>query len=760
MHSNHDSKPSIRRQPARLLGFALLLASVDSHALTFLVGADAACDFNNVQAAIDAAQVNGGPDTIRIATNQTYSAQHLRITGQDLEMAGGYPTCANTEPVPGNSTVLSGFGVSVGSVLTISGHGHRTLRRLTISAGNGSGFQSGGGINYFGSGTLLVEHSLIAVNRSGTGGGISFHGDAAGALLTLGNGTVVRDNTALLNGGGVRVSGNALLTMPGLDTTIWRNKADGSPPANGYGGGVYVEPPAAVEIGSPGLVELGAIHGNTAAFGGGIALRARNDNEQDGYIYLYTTDPVRPVRVANNRASVEGGAVFMRSDSSENDVMRFCAEFFRIDHNRAPQGSAIYAEDDALIAFNACEQARIQPLPESVGCTPGVPCNEIVDNVAENIFGDATNGGTVVMPSGENEIFVDRLTLARNRGGPVWAVAGDTELGNCALIDNDVVGPLVDVAPGEGGDREARFGGCTIAGNTISGTEVFRSNGMHFGLTHSIVQQPGRQVLAESDALSTDINYLLVSSCGLVDCGGTVTATATGPRFVDPARGDYRLQAASRAVDFGTAVGGPNDLDGFDRIVDLPLVANRFGVRDLGAYERQSLDPILLNGGFVEDTRFWTEVMRGSVSHERNGASGTLGAVYVNDDLDPTLAEVVGLKQCVPLPGPGNYALTGLAYGDGIGMFRDRVSIRWRFFAQTTSNGCTGTPTRTGTVNFPRASDYASPVAGDQFISVSAAEFNERTQVEITLVVTEGSAAAFTSTSGRFDQIVLFHFAL
>ena len=81
----------------------------------------------------------------------------------------------------------------------------------------------------------------------------------------------------------------------------------------------------------------------------------------------------------------------------------------------------------------------------------------------------------------------------------------------------------------------------------------------------------------------------ITSDCGLIACGTfpNVTARASGPRFIDPAGGDYRLQAASIAVDFAEPVTGDDrDLDGLARDQDLPFKPNRQGPRDLGAYER------------------------------------------------------------------------------------------------------------------------------------------------------------------------------
>ena len=92
MTNRLDSTP----RTALLALALLLLASLPVHALTYLVGAGAVpaqCDFNSIQAAVNAAGSSPGEDSIRIANDQTYSAQALTIGQQDLTLTGGYADC-------------------------------------------------------------------------------------------------------------------------------------------------------------------------------------------------------------------------------------------------------------------------------------------------------------------------------------------------------------------------------------------------------------------------------------------------------------------------------------------------------------------------------------------------------------------------------------------------------------------------------------------------------------------------------------------
>ena len=81
------------RIASALAALALMIAA-PVHALTFLVGAGGApCDYATIQAAIDAAANNPGPDAILVARDQNYTAQALTIGSQDLYLWGGYNNC-------------------------------------------------------------------------------------------------------------------------------------------------------------------------------------------------------------------------------------------------------------------------------------------------------------------------------------------------------------------------------------------------------------------------------------------------------------------------------------------------------------------------------------------------------------------------------------------------------------------------------------------------------------------------------------------
>jgi hypothetical protein len=349
---------------------------------------------------------------------------------------------------------------------------------------------------------------------------------------------------------------------------------------------------------------------------------------------------------------------------------------------------------------------------------------------------------------------IRRAAARTNVGGPIVSAAL-VDLESCLLADNTVFGPVVQgFPPSDGLVASVEIDGCTMTDNTLGNDAVIQAGGsMPLTLRRSIVHQPGSTVLQGGG--TREVQYVLAHSCGNIDCNANVTASAVGPRFVDPGAGDYRLHASSPAVDFAPQGGGTSDLDGAPRSIDLVRVSNFHGPRDLGAYERQATEPVVRNGGFDADVRHWEIVTPGTVAWQPAGSIGDVGSVRISDDINPALAEVVGLRQCVALPGPGPWGVFGRAFGEGFGVGRDRVLIRWRYFPTTAGNGCSGTSTVGGEVLFPAgASGFADPLDVPVFV-VQEADFNERTQVELTLVVVEGSTAGGSPTAGQFDAIRL-----
>jgi hypothetical protein len=241
----------------------------------------------------------------------------------------------------------------------------------------------------------------------------------------------------------------------------------------------------------------------------------------------------------------------------------------------------------------------------------------------------------------------------------------------------------------------------------------------------------------------------------ITSLGSSPSIVSAEPRFIDPAAGDYRLQAASPAIDFsGAALGDGFDLDGTARGIDLPRVVNLNGAIDLGAYERGALGNLALNSDFRSDRRLWDAGIPGSTATWAAAGAANGGSVTLSMVAAPG-GSFTGLRQCIRIPGPGRYRLTGMAYGSGAdALTRDDVSLRWNLRHNTGGETCTGTVDAQGSVEFNNTASWSAPPAPG-LIDVSAAQFSRFTNVEVLLQVREGSLNINATTAGFFDEIAL-----
>lgn len=592
------------------------------------VGADTQhCQYNDIQSAIDA--VGECPTIIDITREHTYTQQHLAIADKPhltMQGWGDGVTCADIRNTlsfppyaPPDSTAplltVSGSSDGLGSVLYVTGATNLALRNLTISGGQACADCSGGGIYFSGAGSLYLTRSTVSFNEAGYGAGIDVDGSGGPATLTLDSDTLVLSNTADTSGGGVRVEGDTRLYALSANTLIAFNHAP-----NGYGGGVEILSPARADIGSPGYNGLGVVYENQAQYGGGIAALGVSNPDNDGAtIRLFTTDAAKPVQVSGNTASARGGAIYLKPYTqhvpAESASAGACAFDFRIDDNISAEGAAVYADFDsdisgrnvgsslALNQTDACGPEAPTALG-AVACAPGVACNEMSGNTAEDASNQPTDGAVVLVDSTAS-LRANRLILRNNAAGyAINAVGADDSgfgpvvIANCLLADNHTRHELVGIRRSEA--TSFSMGRCTLANNTIDNGYVFYANqNTTFSLANSIVDSPGVQTLDYTGApANLGVAYVLSNDTSTLPATSDIDQGE--PVFVDAAHGDYHLQADSPGVDFAPAISGL-DLDRKTRTVDLPSVPNHFGPMDLGAYEIQracSRDDTVFCDGF------------------------------------------------------------------------------------------------------------------------------------------------------------------
>ena len=154
------------------------------------------------------------------------------------------------------------------------------------------------------------------------------------------------------------------------------------------------------------------------------------------------------------------------------------------------------------------------------------------------------------------------------------------------FADNHTQHELLGIHDGQ----HVRLRDSTLAHDSIdNGYGLYVADSASLDLEDSIIDMPGFATLDLAslpgyqnivDVLSNDIGTLPASP----------TIVQGEPSFVDEANGDYHLQATSLGVDFAPPDAAISvDLDDLPRDVDLPLIPNYYGPRDLGAYERQNM---------------------------------------------------------------------------------------------------------------------------------------------------------------------------
>lgn len=750
------------RTGAVLLALLLLAAAVPATAATYVVGPGASCTHTTLQAALDAANANPGPDTVRIVRTATWTAQQISTdTDQNVEIVGGYAAC--TSAAPDGKTTLSGAGGNARSVLALRGNGVFVLRNLVIRDGDQAGDDDGGGIHFLGGGIVEISDSEIAQNSAEDGGGIYAQGTTTAAELVIGANVSIAFNTARRHGGGV-VAQNIEMTMIAPGSMLFMNTAAAR------GGGLLVASGEFVSyayIGSSGVGGLGAVYGNHAAIGGGIAVLAGDDSGKDAEVQLFSTDSATPLGLRDNTASERGGGIDLHPDGqfggdpNANATARLTN--VAIEGNTAPVGAAVNLSynsygplgEEAIggrLHFNTMPF----PHPAAAPCPHGAPCGYIRDNDTLNTT------GAVVHLSENADVFGSRIAIEGNRGGWLMYLSGEEfttlDLDNSLIVGNTVENALIR----DDQNQDAAFSlvemhYLTITGNTIGANGVLSFN-EDMTLTRSIVDQPGKALFATdvgSSGGNHDVQYVLVSQ-GPASSGMWHAA----PRFVDPARGDYMPRAGSVAVDEVPVMDDRLwDLHSHRRNVDIPNNPNGVGVSDIGALEREYLQPLVLNWQFDDDLNLWAAISEstwdGSQDAGGNPASGSARAP-MSSIIESKRAKLAsGRSQCVHLPGPGTYRLNGAARvlpSSNPPLVANRAGLAWELRYNDGDFGCqTGAPDITGLHPLASTGTWTRPATAAT-ITIPPGRWTPNTSLTVIFDVQGAPANAPTAW---FDDVIL-----
>lgn len=735
------------------VGLSLACVVTPLRAVVYTVGTPVgpgACTCGTLQCAFDIARINIGPDEVRITRTLTYNDTDAEIevrTGDTLLVTGAYATCTQATADTAR-TELSGVGGAAEPVLriTVQAGASALLRQLVLSGGdhtrNPPQVGEGGAIRFTGAGELAIEDSIISNNRADAGGGIAAIGSGFSAMLRIGRNVLVSNNTARYNGGGIALDGTDMeMLMPG--SLIAFNAAEGLLNGTGYGGGLLVSGgnrSTGAKIGA-GSGSSGALYANTALYGGGAAMLAGEPDEGVAFLDLANADAAQPAAVVDNFASVRGGGLYMRGgpDSSFGSPLPASALVTggaSLRNNASPAGAAVYAEG-----------------ADGVGGAFGMTGGAIQGNVSSDESGVRTGGAIVHVQSVPSSGDFDNLRLAgvelrANDGGPVVRSGGEARLDELLIVGNTSRSRLLESF---GSNGYLNVFETTIADNTIAANEVFDSS-KDFLLKLSIVHQPGKITLRRTGGERFAENVVASEVASLTDFV-TGLVVVGDPLFVDPAIGDYRLQAASPAIDFAPTFGG-TDLAGQPRGVDLAIVSD-VGVgtiNDLGAYERQALLPLVRNATFtLARMPLWSTGTAGTWVDDSAQIDGS-GAVYVSQTA-PAGGRAIGPSQCVRLPAPGNYSLSGWGKEPSASMaVADYPRLEWRLYPNSPT--CQGSFSAEGGIALPSGNAWA-PLAAPTLFELPVAQFAGNSAVLITLVAVDFNASGTNLVDAYFDSIVL-----
>lgn len=509
-----------------------------------------------------------------------------------------------------DSQVLDNAASGLGGGVYRNGTGDVRIERSTVGGNVASGFDGGGGVYFSGPGLLRIDDGTIRDNSadaasSGNGGGIfATAGDAPERpRLELLGATHLYNNRATNAGGGMYLRDVDLVADAGGTLSVESNRADGTFAGSG-GGGLFLSGGSGrIGSGAPGALFLG----NTSQTGGGGVLAADGAD-----LRIFATDPRVPPAFVGNRANdannpnsiASGGAVFADSESGYNAedagtvVLLYDVE---LRGNFAGTGGALAVSGFSVQkpsvlclgrarAPESCAPYAAAPPANAAICTAGAACNDIADNST------SFNGSALSRIGQGGFLRVDGARIRAHAGNSLvfssygsFAPDGEElQLRDCLIDGNDSFGALfvgfaTATVPGlEYYLGPVRIERCTIAGNTIAGESVFGSRAA-LVLQESIVAQPGLPVHA-GHAGGVDARHVLAHEVASLPVRADVVAG--DPLFVDPANGDFRPGDGSPALDFSDLPPGGLDLLGEPRGFDDPATPNRFGPRDLGAYER------------------------------------------------------------------------------------------------------------------------------------------------------------------------------
>ena len=254
-----------------------------------------------------------------------------------------------------------------------------------------------------------------------------------------------------------------------------------------------------------------------------------------------------------NLASYDGGGIANQSETGHLGVSH-CV----LRNNRSLFNGGGFHEDgrgasveieDCTIEANACGEA-------GGGCRFGSGVEEVLVSgclIRDNTAAKSGAGIAVQLDpdTADKKPLFARCAIQRNRalrygGGVFSGRVSEVRLVNCGLFENQ--------AAGGGGVTcfysQPELTNCSLWGNRANGLGdgIYATSDAGLGCLNSILWNNGTEITANPNGSPSGVRYSCVQG-GWAGEGNI----AEDPRFVDPATGDYHLEATSPCIDKGDA---------------------------------------------------------------------------------------------------------------------------------------------------------------------------------------------------------------